>query len=434
MSGKTYDAVVIGSGVIGSSITYELARRGMRTLTIDRNGGAGLGSTSFSSAIVRFTYSTYPGVAMSYEGLRYWENWADHLQLPNGADLAKFRQCGMVTLKTVGGHHLKVVPHFDSIGIPYEDWDLEAFEFHLPELDLHKFGPPKRPDDNEFWKEPSEFLEGGLFTPEAGYVSDPQLAADNLYLAAATLGCEFRFKTEVTAITRSDGKVTGVGLGDGSFVSTPVVVNAAGPHSRFVNEMAGALDDMSIRTTPLRQEVHHVPIPVELDFENRGFSIADDDNGIYVRPDLGDNVLVGSTEPDCDPLHWVDPDYEGQIDVQQWEAQVLRLNRRLPAVGVPHQRRGIVGVYDVSDDWIPIYDRTCVDGFYVAIGTSGNQFKNAAIAGHCMSELIDAVENGRDHDSDPVSVTGPHTGLTIDMGNFRRSRTINPESSMSVHG
>ena len=88
MSGKTYDAVVIGSGVIGSSITYELARRGMRTLTIDRNGGAGLGSTSFSSAIVRFTYSTYPGVAMSYEGLRYWENWADHLQLPKGADLA----------------------------------------------------------------------------------------------------------------------------------------------------------------------------------------------------------------------------------------------------------------------------------------------------------------------------------------------------------
>jgi hypothetical protein len=51
-----------------------------------------------------------------------------------------------------------------------------------------------------------------------------------------------------------------------------------------------------------------------------------------------------------------------------------------------------------------------------------------------MSELIDAVENGQDHDSDPVSVTGPHTGLSIDMSNFRRSRTINPESSMSVHG
>ena len=87
MSTKTYDAVVIGSGVIGSSITYELGRRGFHTLTVDRHGGAGFGSTSFSSAIVRFTYSTYPGVAMSYEGLRYWENWGEHLKADRGTEL-----------------------------------------------------------------------------------------------------------------------------------------------------------------------------------------------------------------------------------------------------------------------------------------------------------------------------------------------------------
>ena len=165
MSTKTYDAVVIGSGVIGSSITYELGRRGFHTLTVDRHGGAGFGSTSFSSAIVRFTYSTYPGVAMSYEGLRYWENWGEHLKADSGTELAKFSQCGMVTLKTAGGHHLKVLPHFDSIGIPYEDWNEENFQSHLPELDLRRFGPPKRPEDAGFWDEPTERLEGGLFTP-----------------------------------------------------------------------------------------------------------------------------------------------------------------------------------------------------------------------------------------------------------------------------
>ena len=434
MSLNTYDAVVIGSGVIGSSITYELGRRGFHTLTVDRHGGAGLGSTSFSSAVVRFTYSTYPGVAMSYEGLRYWEHWSEHLKADSGAELAKFSQCGMVTLKTTGGHHLKVLPHFDSIGIPYEDWDEETFQSRLPELDLRRFGPPKRPEDEGFWDEPTERLEGGLFVPESGYVSDPQLAAHNLQVAAAALNCDFRFNTEVTAITQHGGQITGVELADGTLISTPVVVNAAGPHSRIINEMAGALGDMSIATTPLRQEVHHVPSPEGLDFENRGFNIADDDNGIYVRPDIGNNILVGSTEPECDPLHWVDADHEGQIQADQWEAQVLRLNRRLPDVGVPHQKRGVVGVYDVADDWIPIYDRTCIDGFYVAIGTSGNQFKNAAIAGYCMSELITAVENGHDHDADPVEVTGPHMGLAIDMSNFRRTRTVNPNSSMSVHG
>jgi sarcosine oxidase subunit beta len=371
---------------------------------------------------------------MSYEGLRYWENWGEHLKADRGTELAKFSQCGMVTLKTAGGHHLKVLPHFDSIGIPYEDWNEENFQSHLPELDLRRFGPPKRPEDAGFWDEPTERLEGGLFTPEAGYVSDPQLAAHNLHAAAAALNCDFRFNTEVTVITRRGGQITGVELGDGTLISAPIVVNAAGPHSRIINEMAGALGDMSIATTPLRQEVHHVPSPEELDFEHRGFNIADDDNGIYVRPDVGNNILVGSTEPDCDPLHWVDADHEGQIQADQWEAQVLRLNRRLPEVGVPHQKRGVVGVYDVADDWIPIYDRTCIDGFYVAIGTSGNQFKNAAIAGYCMSELITAVENGHNHDADPVEVTGPHMGLAIDMGNFRRTRTVNPNSSMSVHG
>ena len=83
---------------------------------------------------------------------------------------------------------------------------------------------------------------------------------------------------------------------------------------------------------------------------------------------------------------------------------------------MPHERKGVVDLYDVSDDWIPIYDRTDLDGFYVAIGTSGNQFKNAGVAGHCMSELIEAVEAGHDHDTDPLVVNGRYTGLPIDMG------------------
>ena len=83
---------------------------------------------------------------------------------------------------------------------------------------------------------------------------------------------------------------------------------------------------------------------------------------------------------------------------------------------------------------MPIYDRTDLDGFYVAIGTSGNQFKNAGVAGHCMAELIEAVESGHDHDADPLVVEGRYTGLPIDMATFSRNREVNPNSSMSVHG
>ena len=156
---------------------------------------------------------------------------------------------------------------------------------------------------------------------------------------------------------------------------------------------------------------------------------------IYFRPEVGNHILVGSGDPVCDIREFVDPDdYDRSIDADQYEAQVLRANRRLPGIGMPHERKGIVDLYDVSDDWIPIYDRTDLDGFYVAIGTSGNQYKNAGSAGQMMGDLIEAVENGHDHDADPLVVKGRYSGVDLDIGFFSRNREINPNSSMSVHG
>jgi len=193
---------------------------------------------------------------------------------------------------------------------------------------------------------------------------------------------------------------------------------------------------MNIKTKALRHEVHHVPAPDNLNFERDGMLVGDDDLGTYFRPEVANHILVGSQDPDCDPQIWVqDPDeFDHLISDDQWRAQVLRLARRLPALGVPSEKKGVVDLYDVSDDWIPIYDRTDLGGFYVMIGTSGNQFKNCHIAAYCMVKLIDAVETGHDHDTDPVKVTMPHTGLEMDMSVFSRSREINEASSFSVLG
>jgi sarcosine oxidase subunit beta len=70
----------------------------------------------------------------------------------------------------------------------------------------------------------------------------------------------------------------------------------------------------------------------------------------------------------------------------------------------------------------------------MAIGTSGNQFKNAPVIGHLMAELIDRVEQGHDHDGDPVKVKARYTGLELDAGFYSRLREINPGSSYSVNG
>ncbi len=433
---ERYDAIVIGAGIIGANIGFELSKAGYRTLNIDKLPAAGYGSTGNSCAIVRTHYSTWPGVAMAWEGLFYWKDWASYLEFDDERGLAEFIYCGAVYLGDTDRYTQKVLPLFDEIGVPYEVWDMEAVAKRFPGIDTGSYSPPKRVEDAAFWSEPTTSLQTAVYSPAAGYVSDPQLATHNLQRAAEAKGGTFRFNTEVVAIRSEANRVTGVTLADGSLIDAPIVVNVAGPHSFVINEMAGVADSMNIKTKALRHEVHHVPAPADLGFADNPSLVGDDDLGTYFRPEVGNHILIGSQDPECDPQIWVaDPDdYDRKISSTQWENQVMRLARRLPALGVPSTKKGVVDLYDVSDDWIPIYDRTDLDGFYVAVGSSGNQFKNASVAAFCMTELISRVEAGHDHDADPVQIAQRYTGLELDMAAYSRNRQINRDSSFSVLG
>ena len=72
--------------------------------------------------------------------------------------------------------------------------------------------------------------------------------------------------------------------------------------------------------------------------------------------------------------------------------------------------------------------------FYMAIGTSGNQFKNAPVAGVLMSELVEYCEKGNDHDNKPLRINLKYIKKEIDLKFYSRNREINKESSMSVLG
>ena len=102
--------------------------------------------------------------------------------------------------------------------------------------------------------------------------------------------------------------------------------------------------------------------------------------------------LIGSEDPECDPREVVDPDDYVRDLTDQAVTQAYRYAQRLPKVPVSRSPKGVVDLYDVTEDWIPIYDRSDLDGFYLCIGTSGNQFKNAPIAGELMADIIEARE------------------------------------------
>jgi len=443
---KKYDAIIIGTGVIGAPIAYELSKMGYKTLNVDKLPDAGEGSTAGSCAIVRAHYSTEDGVAFAYEGFKYWNDWENYLdKVKDEKGLAKFMKTGSLLIKSQGHKWQNVKKHYDAVGVEYKEMTNEEILQMIPVLDLHEFWPVKRPEDPAFWEDPTKMLEGGLFCPEGGYVNDPALSAHNIMRAAEAKGATFMFNAEVVGIRAAEGKVQGITLADGTEIDAPVVVNVAGPHSYKINQMApGVWEGCNIKTKALRHEVMYCPSPEGYDYYKDGYHQSDGDVGIYVRPEVGNLYLIGSEDPECDPQEWVDPDefYAGkgghgrdnQLTEEQWKAQCYRLGRRVPTLQVPNQPKGVVDLYDCSDDWIPVYDKSDLGGFYMAVGTSGNQYKNAPVVGRMMAELIDACEKGLDHDKEPFQYKMKYTGRTLDVGFFSRKREINYNSSFSVNG
>ena len=120
------------------------------------------------------------------------------------------------------------------------------------------------------------------------------------------------------------------------------------------------------------------------------------------------------------------------IPYEHWTAE--QVVGRFPGLGISSRLQGCVDLYDVTEDWIPLYDRSCVDGFYMACGTSGNQFKNAPVAGKAMAALIEYCEAGNDHDARPMRYRLEHLDHEIDMATFSRLREVNQDSTFSVLG
>jgi len=252
-------------------------------------------------------------------------------------------------------------------------------------------------------------------------------------------------------VDRTSSKVSGVTLDDGTSIEAPIVVNVAGPHSSHVTNLAfpdPTENDMNITTHALRQEVSYVSLPKEwTENGDATFPLCSDvDLGIYYRPDVGQKILIGTTEPECDVNHLMSP--ENPDDVKpggslsslsdQWTNQVYRAALRMPTLPLPDatNTQGIVACYDVTPDWTPIYDKTSLPGYYMAIGTSGNQFKNAGVAGRLMKEIIEITENGDvdlDHDPLQFELNRIPGGGIVNTASFSRRRDV-LETSASVLG
>jgi len=209
---KKVDAIIIGAGIIGCATAFEMAKKGYKTLNIDKMPDAGSGSTRNSCAIIRFHYSTHDGIAMAHEGYFYWDDWANYLESEDERGYAKYCKTGMLILNEYEGQYDHILEHFKNIGAPYEEWDNEKIVSRYP-LGTGLYGPPKLPSDASFWDDSHGSLVGGIFNPQGGYVTDPQLATHNLMRAAEVKGGEFIFNAEVAVVHASTPQLSSMRLG-----------------------------------------------------------------------------------------------------------------------------------------------------------------------------------------------------------------------------
>ncbi len=417
-------AIVVGAGVVGCAVGLELRRRGHDVTVVDRNGEVGHGSTSASCGIVRRFYSQPGMIAMAHEAAAIWADWAGYLG-PIDDDAAVFLRPGMVFIPPkVDDGVRNTVAEMRKLGVRTVLLSADELSERFPFLQTDSHFPPRPVADPGFFEETGRIVEGAVFEADAGYVVSPGLATRNLRSAGERDGVRFLMNREVLEIRKTDGGGFRLTTGDGMSVCSDVVINVGGPHSAGINRLAGV--ELPLQTRALRREVHALPNPL---FDEQGGSgvpiLGDLDGGIYFRPESGGrDLIVGSTDPDCDELEWVDDpdDYDVGVTEIYRERQCLRLMKRFPDV-LLGPARGLAALYDVTvEDWYPIVDRTDLPGYYVCIGTSGSSFKTAPVLGRLMARIVDACETGRDTDREPLRLDLPRLGVSVDTRFLSRLR------------
>lgn len=355
---RTADAVVIGGGVMGTSIAHHLARRRFGRVVLVEKRTICSGTSAKSSAIVRTHYTTRQTAAMSLLARTMIERFPDEVGAPSG-----FVRTGMLLIGDPAGRAVveRTVAMNRELGI--ETGFVTAD-------DVRRIDPLLAPPDGA----PT------VYEPRSGYGSPHDLASGYAQAFAAA-GGELLQETEVTDVEIAHGRVQTVRTTAGDIATAHVVI-AAGPWATAVGRLAGVdLPVMASRQSivTLRPPFPFGPDhPVAIDLVNE----------VYLRPETGNLILVGNTWHGDDRPGNPD-DYEDRPDLEYSVDLATRLSGLMPCAADAGIAGGWSGMYEISPDWNPIMG-TARDtaGLHYCVGFSGHGFKLSPVAGLLMAELV----------------------------------------------
>jgi len=383
-----YDITIVGAGIIGLSIAFQLARRSnLKILVLEKGAAVGEGSTGASSAVCRTRYSIDDMLHLARDGIAAYQDWQTFTGLSNPR--AQFHNDGVLWMPGADQgwadtEHARLQAH----GIASTVLDDQAFKARFPGLSNCTRSPDLLTGEEHHCQ------DGGrqLLELDGGYV-DPVAAAQDLLEASRKRGVDVLFNAPVADIDYQTGAVKGLTLADGRSIATPMVINAAGPWCRHLFNAAGLASGWDL--VPTRIQVLYLDRPKEVT-GNIPVTV-DMAGGIYFRTQNRGQQLVVSSVLEEDEREAVDnPDsYNLQPDDNFRDEKLHILHHRLPALPYRGKIRGYCGLYTVNrDDVHPILGATELPGFWVANGFSGHGFKLAPAIGSLVAQAItgDAID------------------------------------------
>jgi sarcosine oxidase, subunit beta len=368
------DVVIVGGGVVGASIAYHLAKRGAGAgvVLLERNT-LGSGSTGAAVGGIRSQFSTPINIEMSLESVRFWRQAEDELGMP-----VDYTQDGYLFLAQTMAEREQFERNIElqnSFGVPSRLLEPDEAAQMIPGLNV---------DD----------VTAAAFSAEDGR-GGPHEATQAFATRARERGVRILEGVEVTGMDVAGGRIQSVETSTGR-ITTPVVVNAAGPWAGLLAASVGV--DLPVK--PYRREIF-VSEPFDL-LPRRFPNLIDLHAGWYVWRE-GPGLLM-SGHKDAHSSFDRHVDWAGLSSIAQFAVH------RLPVLEhARFDKKAWAGLYDVSpDDHAILGTVPGLGGFFLACGFSGHGFQHSPATGRLMAELI---------------LDGRTTGIDITPLSIERFRT-----------
>jgi sarcosine oxidase, subunit beta len=350
---STAEVVIVGAGIMGCSIAYHLAERGMTDIVVLERDLIGRGATADAAGGIRLQFSTETNIRLTQLSLEYWENFEELF----GVDI-NFRQQGYLFLLTDEANVAVFRENLSlqqSLGVPAQWVDQEDIARLNPALSMHD-------------------ILGGTFCPRDGW-ADTSTSTMGFASAARRKGVRIIEETPVTGIDVDNGIVKGV-LTPSGHIASSLVICCSGPQTHAVGMLAG-LDipiqphrRMSFITAPFDRVPASAPFTIEFE------------RSLYFHPESR-GFLFGMSNPDEPPSD------NKSVDDEWMYHNIEALVERAPVFEDATVLRGWAGFYEVTPDDNPILGHVPeLEGFIVAAGFSGHGFMQGPAIGKAIAELV----------------------------------------------